>query len=343
MRYLTVGLLSLTLAASLMAGFEWDSKKGYISTDGILEKRLTSGTENPDALRLMNRAADLYYNDHKDEKARKTYRKVVRSYPTSLLAPEAHYQIGKIRIQQGYVDKAFESFGHIIAGYPNYADFDKLIAEMFALAERIAVEKTSSVFGLWDYRDRQKAVDAFEKIVVAAPYSDYAPRALFTIAGLYKEKGDQLMAIDTYERLISGYPNHAMSADAFIGAADLYRSLVAGAPYDQGATNQAIRYYEEFVALYPSDERVTEAKGKLAQMQEVLAQSKLNLALFYLDKRGNTKAAVSLLHETIQTAPQSQSAMQAQEVLEQIANGSRKKESTTDKIIDTLTFWKDKK
>jgi len=326
-----------------MARFEWDSQKGYLSTDGILEKRLASGAENPDALRLMNLAADRYYNQKKDEKARKTYRKVVREYPTSLLAPEAHYQIGKIRIEQGHIDKAFESFGLIIAGYPNYSDFDKLIGEMFALAERIAIEKTSSVFGLWDYRDRQKAVDAFEKIVVAAPYSDYAPRALFTIARLYKEKGDELMAIDTYERLISGYPNHPLSADAFIGVADLYRSLVAGAPYDQGATNQAIRYYEEFIALYPEDQRVTEAKGKLAQMQEVLAQSKYNLALFYLDKRGNTKAAVALLNETIQTAPASQSAMKAQEVLEQIASGSRKKESTTEKILDTLTFWKDKK
>jgi outer membrane protein assembly factor BamD len=338
MRYWTLALLMLT-AVALQANFAYDTKSGWKSEDKTLEKRLSEGAENPDALRLMNEAAAIYARGN-IEKARTTYRELVKRYPTSLLAPEAFYQIGKIRLQQKKIDKAYEAYGHIVGEYPGYANFDGLLKEMFDLAERISNEKTASVFGVWNYKDRDAAIAAFEKIVTAAPYSDYAPRALFLIARLYKEKKEPLSSIDAYERLVGSYPNHPLACDSYFNVAETYRGMIAGAPYDQGATQQAIRYYEEFIALFPDDARVAEAQGKLQRMHEILAQGKYDTAVFYYNKRNNILAASTLLKEAIQTAPESSVAQKAQQLLEKIDKEGGKKKTANKKFLDALLFWK---
>jgi outer membrane protein assembly factor BamD len=212
---------------------------------------------------------------------------------------------------------------------------------MFSLAEQMRDEKTSSFFG-WRYKDRQAAIDAFEKIVIAAPYSDYAPRALSIIGRLYTEKHEGLSAIDAYQRLIAGYPNHPLVADAYWNMAQAYRGMVAGAPYDQGATVKAIQTYGEFTALFPTDDRVEEAKGYLVQMKDTLALGKYNLALYYLNKRHNPNAAITLLKDVLQVAPESPTALVAQKKLEEITSPAReapKKSSANRNFFRKMLFW----
>jgi outer membrane protein assembly factor BamD len=337
-RHWFTALLFLGVATASRADFTYSSATGWQSTDKSLETRLSQGLENPEALRLMNQAAAIYAaGDH--EKARLTYRDVLSHYPTSLLAPEALYQIAKIRLEQKKIDKAYTAFGEIVSGYPSYPKFDSLLKEMFELAERLSDEKTQSFLGIWNYRDRDAAIEAFEKIVTAAPYSDYAPRALFLIARLYKEKNEPLSAIDAYERLIGSYPSHPLTPDAYLALAMTYQGMIAGAPYDQGATQKAIQYYQDFIAQYPGDPRLSEAQGKLQKMQEMLAQGKYDMAVFYYDKRHNVNAASNLLKEVIQIAPTSPIADKAQKLLEKIS-----KEPATPKksgsFLDSLIFWK---
>lgn len=339
-------MMLFCVALGLRADIVYEATTGWKSTDSSLEARLNQGLENPEALRLMNEAAVIYAQGDK-EKARTTYREVVKRFPASLLAPQAFYEIGQIRLEQGSPGKAFEAFGHIIQGYPNYQNFDALIKEMFSLAEQLQEEKTGNVFGLWKYKDHDVAIQAFEKIVTAAPYSDYAPRALFLIARLYKEKKEPLSSIDAYERLIGSYPNHPLAADTYLALADTYRGMIAGAPYDQGATQQAIRTYEDFIAQFPQDPRVPEAQGNLARMKEILAEGKYNLAVFYLDKRKNPTAAGNLLREVIQTAPESQTAQKAQKMLEKMSGQETdntptaiEPQKTEKSFLDKLLFWK---
>lgn len=340
MRIILWGIALVICTAIARADFAYNKTTGWKSTDGTLEQRLTQGLENPEALRLMNHAAVIYQSGN-HEKARLAYRDVVKHYPTSLLAPQAFYEIADIRLEQRKIDKAYEAYGHIVGEYPGYANFDKLLREMFDLAERLSNEKTKSVLGLWNYKDRDAAIEAFEKIVTAAPYSDYAPRALFLIARLYKEKGESLLAIDAYERLIGSYPNHTLAPDAYLAAADTYKGMVAGAPYDQGATQKAIQYYQDFIAQFPADTRVAEAQGKMAQMQEVFARGKYDLAVFYYEKRGNALAASNLLKEVIQIAPTSAVAEKAQKLLEKISQEpDALKKTPNKKVLDALIFWK---
>lgn len=331
--------LTLLLCLTLQAEFTYESVGGWKSTDKSLEQRMSQGLENPEALRLMNQASAIYSNGN-HEKARTTFRDVIKNYPTSLLAPEAYYQIAKIRLEQKKIDKAYEAFGHIVGEYPNYPNFNGLLKEMFELAEKISNEKTASVFGFWNYRDRDAAIKAFEKIVTVAPYSDYAPRALFLIARLYKEKSEPLSAIDAYERLIGSYPNHPLTPDTYLALADTYKGMIAGAPYDQGATQQAIQYYQDFIAQFPADPRLSEAQGNLLRMQEMLAQGKYDLAIFYYEKRGNIAAATNLLKEVIQIAPTSPISEKAQKLLEKISKEGVKKEGPTKKLLSGLLFWK---
>jgi outer membrane protein assembly factor BamD len=331
------------MTATAWADLTYDVVKGWTSTDGSVEQALSKGLENPDALCLMNQAG-AQYATHKAESARTTYRRVYQKYPASAWAPQALFEIARIRVEQKEPAKAFEAYGHIVSEYPSYTAFNKIIEEMFALADQMRDEKNANFLG-WRYKDRQAVIDAFEKIVTAAPYSDYAPRALFTIGGLYGEKKEYLSAVDAYQRLIAGYAAHPLLKDAYWMMGESYQKMVAGAAYDQGATTKALQAYGEFVALFPDDARIPEAKARMGQMSETLALGKYNLALFYLNKRHNSAAAVTLLKDVLQVAPESSAAVNAQKLLESIAGGkplpevSKAEPSHVWKPLKKLLFW----
>jgi outer membrane protein assembly factor BamD len=166
--------------------------------------------------------------------------------------------MAEIRYKQKDAAKAFELYGQIVSDYPSYPAFDGILKKMFSLAEQMRDEKTSSFFG-WRYKDRQAAIDAFEKIVIAAPYSDYAPRALSIIGRLYTEKHEGLSAIDAYQRLIAGYPNHPLVADAYWNRRKRTAEWLPS-PYDQGATVKAIQTTANS-PLFPTDDRVGRPKA----------------------------------------------------------------------------------
>ena len=93
--------------------------------------------------------------------------------------------------------------------------------------------------------------------------------------------------------------------------------------YDQGATLEAINYYEDFLILYPESHLVGEAEKALKNMREIHAQSKLRTADFYYVYRKNQRAAINFYNETITVAPNSEAALIAREKIEAINAGQK--------------------
>jgi outer membrane protein assembly factor BamD len=81
--------------------------------------------------------------------------------------------------------------------------------------------------------------------------------------------------------------------------------MLGGANYDQRSTKEAITYYEDFVILYPGDSHIAIAEKGLADMKDVLAQSKIQIGDYYLKYRQNYKAAKVFFNEAITDYPDS--------------------------------------
>lgn len=314
----------------------WDSEAGWRSQDGELERRLGEGIESAEALDLMNRA----YREQlrgKEDSPRDKYKKVYREWPASLLAPEAHFQRAQLWLEDREYKKAFEELNTIIFRYPDYYGFGKVIDQQFEIATELREGKLR-YFGLIPYRPTNQAIQYFEFVVSNAPYSHFAPRALMAIGRIYQERDEPMLAIDAFDRLVNFYPESELADDAYLEIAATYASLMNGPEYDQGATREAMSYYEDFLILYPDSPYVAEGEYGLDQMQDAYAKSKLVMGDFYYKHRNNITAANVFYNEAITTSPDSETAETARERLREIKEGKRYDTRVITRLTDVLLF-----
>jgi outer membrane protein assembly factor BamD len=305
--FLTGCLAALT---GLRAELVWSRETGWHVEGGVLAP-LLSGEEGRTALDLMNKARSAEEGRHL-RSALKLYGKVIKRYPHSVYAAEALYRSGGIYHQRKQYFKAFNSYKEVIARYPNTEKFNQIIGEEYRIASELLGGARPYIWGIIPgFRNRERAVGYFEEIVVAAPYSDYAPLSLMNAARGYKTLGSTEEAIDALDRMISTYPKSVLAPEAYLKLAETYGSLVDGSYYDQASTKEAITYYEDYLILYPGDAGAASAEKGRAEMKSVLAESKLILADYYLKYRKNYKAAKVFYNEAITTYPDSDVAAKA--------------------------------
>jgi outer membrane protein assembly factor BamD len=138
------------------------------------------------------------------------------------------------------------------------------------------------------------------------------------VALIRQYRGDTAEAIDALDRMINLYPDSLLAPDAYLTLAETFADLVQGPEYDQGATREAISYFEDFLILFSESQQAAIAENNLADMRDVFARSKLIIGEYYFTYRRWYRSAEIFLNEAITTAPDSPSAAQARERLLEI-------------------------
>lgn len=324
----TISLITICCAVcSLHAELVWDPNNGWRTEpgDGLVIK-----SEDFPSLELMNEARSAQ-EDGKFSTAIAKYSKVCKEHRDSVFAPEAYYQTGKIREQKRQYKAAFKAFESVIDKYPQYPGFTKVLHEQFDLASLVKGGARPYYFGLIPgFKDRNSAIDYYRNVVRTAPYSDLAPLALLNISELFLRDRKPADAIDTLESLIDGYPDSEYTPGAYLKVAKIYSGLSKSTKHDQGAIKEAVHYYEDFLILYPTDERVAEVESKLDEMKTRLAQSKIDIGDFYFNSRNNPIAAVIMYKTAITCYPDSAIAQVAQDKIQYIKDGGKPKRTPVD-------------
>ncbi|MEO0796326.1 MAG: tetratricopeptide repeat protein [Verrucomicrobiota bacterium] len=316
--------LGLFSASHLQAKLVWTEGQGWRAEGGLSEVIL--GGDSADApstaLDLMNKAREEQEDGSLGD-ALDYYKDVVSDYSESIYAPEAHYQRGLIYTKRGQFDDAREEFDIVLARYPNYDNFNSLIEAMYNLAETVQEGAIPYAWGIipW-FPDPVVGIDIYEDIVAAAPFSEYAPLSLMNIALMSRDQDKPEDAIDALDRLINNYPQSLLAPDAYLQLADVYASLVQGPSWDQGATREAVSFYQDYLILYPDTPGSYEAEAGLYYMRETLAESKFEVGEFYWKYRNNPRAARVMYSEAITVAPQSAIAHLAEEQIVLIDSGA---------------------
>jgi outer membrane protein assembly factor BamD len=307
---LLAALTLLLLPARLAADLTWTPEGGWKFEGGVVSG--LAPTENRNALELMNKARIAEDKGHY-RTALRAYQKVTKKYPNSLYAPEAFYHTGYIRLARRQYLKAFNAFQEIVIRYPSTSKFNQVIGEQY----RIATALLDGARGrgwlplLPGFRNREGSIGLFELILYNAPYSEYAPLSLMNIAKAHQLLGNPEESIDALDRMINTYPKSLLTPDAYLRLAQAYAAIVEGPNYDQTSTKEAITYYEDFMILYPGDPNIAAAEKGLAQMKQVLAESKLRIGDYYFKYRSNYKAAKVFYNEAITDYPDSSVAKRA--------------------------------
>ena len=321
-KFCVTSLFTLLAASFAQADLVWERDKGWYVEGGVLgELNLFEGSEN--ALESMNRARD-FQEDGAYYRALANYEDVFENYAGSIYAPEALFQSAKIRADRNQFEDAIILLSTIVSNYPNYENFNGVLALQFSVATRLMEGERPYYWGIIPgLRDERLAMDYYEGIVRNAPYSDYAPVALMNVALIAQDQGLTEESIDALDRLVTNYPQSMLAPDAYLNLAKTFASLVDGPAYDQASTKEAITYFSDFLVVFPQSESVADAEAGLNKMMDTLARSKFIIGEFYWKNRNNPKAAKIFLNETITIAPQSAAAAEAQELLNNINAGAQ--------------------
>lgn len=257
-------------------------------------------------------------------RANSRFKKVIKRYSTTQVAGEARYLRAKILMTKGKWKKAFNTLQEVVTVNPDFEEFDQVIGAQFECATALMEGARGRILWVFPgFRQYDEAVREFEIIVTNGPYSDYAPLALMNIALVAEKKEEPEVAIDALDRLINYYPQSMLAPDAYYSMAETYSNLVKGPEYDQGATRQAISYYEDFLILFSKSNYVGDVEANLASMQNLLADSRLKLGDFFYYYRSDNTAALIFYNETVTIAPESEAADEARARIKDVETGVR--------------------
>jgi tetratricopeptide (TPR) repeat protein len=152
-----------------------------------------------------------------------TYKTVAASYPRSMFSAEAHYRLGGIYQNKldslSLAQQEFDKVAGEYAGSPYASEAissSSAISKLLRLRESIAaggqgdqasVEFDLAEIELFQFKDREKALAGYRKVVDGFPTSDLAPRAAYAIAYIYDTPpADTTKAVEAYEFVTNRYP-----------------------------------------------------------------------------------------------------------------------------------------
>jgi len=136
-----------------------------LSNDALLLQYFIMENKGTNPAALTGYAkADLLMRQQKYAEALARFTEVVNTYPTALLVDDATMKIAELHLSLNQVDQGLSTFQHVVDGMPESILRDR--AQM-----RIAETYQRTL------KDKQKAITAYEKILVKFPNSLYVEQA----------------------------------------------------------------------------------------------------------------------------------------------------------------------
>ncbi|MBI3312036.1 MAG: outer membrane protein assembly factor BamD [Candidatus Omnitrophica bacterium] len=236
------------------------------------------------------------------ERASKEFVRLVRSYPRSELAPEAQYLAGVSFELMGRAGAAYDSYKKLVEIYPFSGRFRDAIEREFMIAEELFAGRRLQLFGPIKVPALDKAIEIYQHVVDHAPYGEYGDRSQLRLGESYLRQNRYEEANRAFQRMVDDYPNSPLVEQAKFKVAFCARQLSLRPSYDQSATDEAIDWYEKFIAGHPDSDLVPQARESLKQLHEIKAEGLAKVARFY-EIQGKPGAAVVYYREVVEKYP----------------------------------------
>ena len=162
-----------------------------------------------------------------------------------------------------------------------------------------------------------RAVDAMSKrkydvarlslqtLINTYPDSEYVARAKLGIADSWYAEGGSAafaQAENEYKDFITFFPNMPEAAEAQLRVADIHYRQMEKADRDYTHAKRAEDEYRQVLLQYPDSKLADQARVKLLEVQEVLAEREYRIGRFYF-LRGSWAAAIARLKTMTDTYP----------------------------------------
>ncbi len=238
-------------------------------------------------------------------KAIREHRKLIKHYPCSSFAIDSQFHLGVLYQKSGDFKKAFYSYQEVIEKYPSAEMVKECLEEEYQIAYSVLTGKVcKKILGV-KVGISGDISDFFEKIIKNSPYGKYAPLSQYNL-GLYYLKVEKWeKAIEEFQQVIDLYPESSVIENAVFGKALANYYLLAKRSRDQKLIESAIEKFSEFTKTYPESPYLKEAKEKILELREILAERIYEIGLFY-EKRKEIKGAILYYEKAAKEYPETE-------------------------------------
>jgi len=266
--------------------------------------------------------AKSLYDLKKYEDAKREFKKLLKAYPKSAEAAEGQYYLGRLEEDQGKIYEAYLAYQKVIDKYPFSERIQEIIEREYKIGERFMAGEKREVMG-FALPVENPAIEIFTKVVENSTYGPLAPVAQYKLGLVLKGLMRYYEAEDAFNKVIVNYPTSEW-ADAAKFQIAACRAAVSRSPaYDQWATMEAKEKFEEFVREHPDAVLSQEAEKNIERLQEKEAEANFDIAVFY-EKQKAYDAAVIYYRDVVANYADSQWAGKAAQRLKALEEKQEK-------------------
>ncbi len=279
------GAVSLLIAPNSYAilGLFEDDDKNEVPDAAELAKQETAAEKEFARAKQVQESGKL-------GRARDIYQDIAKDYPLTSVAPAAQFEVGSIHEAEKNEDRAFEAYQKLLDRYAGSDLFGEAVQRQFEIATRSMNTKTTRVLGLFPSKAQpSRLIEMYRQIANNAPYSKYAPLAIYQIGLLNRKAGKQNEAILAFEEVVESYPSDPKAREARLRIIE-----VRGDNSEKTRDGRQLERYQDEVEIFiqgnEDDPRSEELRAKLGKLQDRDAEKKFNIGRYY-EKKGNLRAA----------------------------------------------------
>jgi outer membrane protein assembly factor BamD len=182
----------------------------------------------------------------------------------------------------------------------------------------------------WDY-----AVQIFEKLTLELPARDtLLPASHFHLAEAYSNRGEHLLAAQSYSRLAESFATDTLADDALYRAGREYQSIWRRPVLDPQYGGEAAATFELMLGLYPDSEWKDSATKQLGVLQEWFASKDYESGMFYV-RRKAWDSAIIYMRDVVTKFPNTEKSRDAYLRLAQAYEAIKYKDDKAD-VCKTL-------
>jgi len=142
--------------------------------------------------------------------------------------------------------------------------------------------------GRWD-----NAIAGFERLTLQLPARDtLLPRAHWYLGVAHQRKDEDLLAAQSFVRLVEGFPADTLADDALFEAASAYKRIWRKPELDSQYGETAISTFQTLLSAFPDSPRRAEAEREIAQLQEWMARKDHDTGVYYVRRRAFDSAII---------------------------------------------------
>ncbi len=246
---------------------------------------------------------------------------VVRNFPDTPFAQEALFYLGVGYFNQKEYDLANDEFSVYLKRQTTPKHFEEAIQYKFAIAEKFQKGARRHLMG-WKQMPkwapaREEALAIYDEVITALPHHDLGAKALYGKARLLFKDEDYKPCIETYQMLIRRFPKNPLSAQSYLGIAEVHLSQCQNQYPDPDFLDLAEINLRKFRLDFPQDEQVEQAERMFQEMQEVYATNLYETGQFF-ERTKKPHAAIIYYTKVVSNYPNTRSADLSQKRLDRI-------------------------